>query len=390
MSEHQDNFLSRRHWLVLAASTLSACGGGGSLTALLPGTGGTGIFAQGSISGFGSVIINGIRFDDSAASVQLDGVTRHAADLRLGMMATVEGERGLDPALGTAHAIEVWSLAQGLVTSVNAAASEFSVAGMTVQTDANTVFDGLTNATALRLNQRVSVWGLQAATLPAGTTGGNWLATRVALTTDPTLVSTGLVGMSNQQPYLSGLILTGAKAAQLSAGQLVRVQGQLHASGMSLSADSISLRGAAQAIADTHAAGEIEIEALVTAVSSATRFTMDGMEVDASAASIDPLGSRIAVGDRLEVEGTWRSGLLVATQVEVKNKQTSQVIEIKAAIEQFTSLANFVVRGQVCDASAVTAISHGKLTDLQVGTKIKLKGTQAGNVLIVTELELDD
>lgn len=82
---HQVTALTRRHWLVLAASILPGCGGGsGSVTALLPGTGGTGIYAQGSISGFGSVIVNGIRFDDTAATVQLDGVTRGSADLQIG------------------------------------------------------------------------------------------------------------------------------------------------------------------------------------------------------------------------------------------------------------------------------------------------------------------
>jgi len=382
-------FLSRRHWLALAVSALGGCGGG-SLTAFLPGTGGTGIYSSGSISGFGSVIINGIRFDDTAANIQLDGLTQHSSDLRLGMMATVQGERGLDPTLGIANKIEVWSLAQGVVTSAGAQTHEFALAGMTFQTDTNTVFEGLANAAAVAAGMRLSVWGLQAGSLSAGTAGGRWLATRVALTSDPTLVSTGVVAINNQLPYVSGMVLTGSNATQLSAGQLVRVQGSMHSSGMGMAVDRVSMRGAAQAIADNPASGEIEMEAVVTALSSARRFSMGGVEVDASAAVVSPVGAQISVGKRLEVEGTWQAGLLMAGKVEVKNEGSAQTIEIKAKIEQFTSLANFVVRGQVCDASGITTVGHGTLADLRVGVLIKLKGTQAGNVLIVTELEIDD
>ena len=95
-------YLTRRHWLALAASAVSGCGGGGDSTtaSLLPGTGGTGvIYSQGSISGFGSVIVNGIKFDDTVATVQIDGIPLRSADLRLGMVAGVQGERGADPAL---------------------------------------------------------------------------------------------------------------------------------------------------------------------------------------------------------------------------------------------------------------------------------------------------
>lgn len=387
MNEH--NFLSRRRWLLLTASTLSGCGGG-DLLAQLPGTGGTGIFVSGSIAGFGSVIVNRIRFDDSSATIQLDGVTRQSSDLRLGMMAVVQGERGSDLTLGTASKIEVWSLAQGVVTAVNAQNGEFSLAGMTFQTDANTVFDGLNSAATVASGLRLSVWGLQAGSLIAGTAGGRWQATRVALAQDATLVSTGVATIHNQQPYLSGMLLSGSVASKLGDGQLVRVQGSMHPSGLGMVVDRVSSRGMAQAIADNHATGEIEMEAVVTALASARRFSMGGVDVDAGTAVVSPPGMTISVGQRLEVEGTWQGGLLLATKVEVKNEASAQVIEIKAKIEQFTSLANFVVRGQRCDASAITSVGHGTPADLRVGVLIQLKGTLVGNVLMVSELEIDN
>ncbi|HEY5579811.1 MAG TPA: DUF5666 domain-containing protein, partial [Rhodoferax sp.] len=210
-------YLTRRHWLALAASAVSGCGGGSaSTTAGLPGTGGTGVvYSQGSISGFGSVIVNGIKFDDHAAIVQLDGTTLGSADLRLGMVASVQGERGADPKLGTASHIAVWSIAQGLVTNVaQGVATEFTVAGIKVQADANTVFDGLANASAVAKGQRVAVWGLQA----GADDSRRWHATRVEVVADTALVSTGLVSPMGSQRGLNDLILMGPAAGNLTMG----------------------------------------------------------------------------------------------------------------------------------------------------------------------------
>ena len=76
-----------RRWLqgllFLAAGVLAGCGGGGEGGV---GTGGTGTYALGTITGFGSIIVNGVRFDDSAASVlDDDDATRSRDELKLGM-----------------------------------------------------------------------------------------------------------------------------------------------------------------------------------------------------------------------------------------------------------------------------------------------------------------
>src|SRR5512140_554586 len=163
--------ISRRSWLALTASALAGCGGG---LALLPGTGGTGIFAQGAIAGFGSVIVNGTRFDDTGAAVHIDGAPATPLDLRLGMVAGVQGQRDAATALAFAKEIDVWSIAQGPVTQVQS--GQFVVAGMTIQTRTSTVFDGIASASALAPGQAVTVWGLQ-----AGSDGSHWIATRVAV-----------------------------------------------------------------------------------------------------------------------------------------------------------------------------------------------------------------
>jgi hypothetical protein len=370
--------INRRSVLAMAIGGLSGCGGGGagSLLAGPPGTGGTGLFAQGTIVGFGSVIVNGIRFDDTAAAVKVDGLSASTQDLRLGMVADVQGLRGTDLTLGVASVIEVWSIAQGVISQV--LGGQFKVAGMLVQTDAATVFDGIGSIAALANGMRVAVWGLQ-----SGSDGSRWTATRVALAAPAALVSSGIVSAAGT---LNGMALTGPNATGLGSGQLVRVQGILSSSGTSLQVESFKLLGLQSGSVPQ---GEAEIEGLVTALLSGSRFMLGNVEVDASSAGLASAYQALAVGQRIEVEGTWQGRVLKAAKLGTEGEQQLDQAEIEARIEQFTSLSNFVVRGQRCDASSAV-ISKGVAGDLKVGVKVKLKGTKAGAVLLVTTLEIGD
>ncbi|MFD2452572.1 hypothetical protein [Ideonella paludis] len=54
----------------------------------------TGSFTSGAISGFGSIIVNGVRFDDSGAQVyDDDGNRRGSDDLKLGAHVEIEASR---------------------------------------------------------------------------------------------------------------------------------------------------------------------------------------------------------------------------------------------------------------------------------------------------------
>lgn len=381
----QHSQLTRRSWMVLATASLTGCGGGSDTTAGVPGTGGTGqyatLYSQGSITGFGSVIVNGVQFDDALAIVQMNGVAATSADLRLGMVVAVQGQRGVDTTAGTASHIDVWSIAQGLVRQAfSADSNQFSVAGMTVQVDSATVFDGMSSAAQLTMGLRVAVWGLQTS---AG--GTHWKATRVAVVSVTTMVSTGLVRVSGPLHDINGLAITGPFAGSLMDGQLVRVQGIESVDGRSVALESIKLLGASGA--GIQLKGEIEIEGFVTSTPSASGFMLGSIEVDTRNAIYSPLGTSITQGARVEVYGTWQAGVLKASKVELEDEKTLHAVEIDARIEQFTSLANFVVRGQRCDASSAR-LSHITLAELRVGVRVKVKGAKAGgDVLIVIELE---
>ncbi|MBY0466642.1 MAG: hypothetical protein K2W33_17030, partial [Burkholderiales bacterium] len=78
-----------------------------------------------------------------------------------------------------------------------------------------------------------------------------------------------------------------------------------------------------------------------------------------------------------------------ARDIEVEDKSKPNEVEIEARIDQFTSLSNFVLRGQRCDASGVQRIDGGQASDLKVDVKVKVKGTRAGDTLMVSYIEIN-
>ena len=214
--------LSRRDLLMWGVSALAGCGGGSSSTSALPGTGGTGIGAQGPITGFGSVIINGIKYDDRTATVRLDGQTVTSDKLRIGMVAEVQGTK-TSATLGVAERIDIWSVAQGPISQVDHVSS-LTVAGMTVHTGNSTSYEGCANyaglAAALAGGAWATVWGVQ-----FSANGSEWTASRIQVTSTPasSVVCSGVVSVSGGGVSLNGWTLTGTGVAALTNGQLVRV-----------------------------------------------------------------------------------------------------------------------------------------------------------------------
>ncbi len=370
--------IQRRHVLLLATAGITGCGGGsGSGTNFtgLPGTGGTGIYAAGPISGFGSVILKGIKFDDTEALVKLDGATVSSATLGLGMIASVTGTQiAGQPTLARASSIEVWSIAQGRVTQP-ASAGVFTLAGMSIQTNLSTMFFGLTGSGDLTAGRAVKVWGLQ--------TGNGWTATRIEATTGPVLTAT--TGEVVQQQGEDGLFVNGLRVlgASLTLGNWVRVQGALSQGGEELqAARADDLQGN---VTTAVGSGSLEIEGYVTSTLSNGQFQLGQWRVDVSD-MLDP-PTRVALGDRMEIAGNYVAGVLRAQVLVLDDDTVSKEVEIEARVESYNSLSDFVLRGQPCDAHNA-AIAHGVSLPLRVGAKIKVVGRTEGEFVVVSQLEL--
>jgi hypothetical protein len=379
--------MQRRTLVTAMLLGIAGCGGGGTggtgSPFAAPGTGGTGtvasypIFSFGSISGFGSVIVNQVRFDDSSALIRLDGQSATSAQLGLGMTVSVSGQAASpDATAALASSLESWSIAQGAVTARTA--SSVTVAGMAISVNAATVYGGTIAWPAIAVGDMVKVWGV-----PSGAGYAAWTATRIepAAGAAP-LISSGVVTLVSSQLVLNGYSLAGA-ISTLGAGQVVTLSGSL--AGGTLTVTGIHLLDSLPVIA---AGTLMEREGAITAVTSATQLLMGSYPVDASAATITPAGTHPAVGARVEVYGTWNGNTIVARKLEYQTLSQLQEVELEAAITQFNSVADFVVRGLHCDASGLSSVGNGRLSDLRVGLRVHLQGINTAGTIYVTELEI--
>ncbi len=327
---------------VAAALGLAACGGGGGGgTASQPPTSSnpppatsTKVSASGVITGFGSVYVNGVRYDTSAADIEFEDEGRKSEDaLRLGMKVKVEGEREGDNR--RADRIRYDDDLEGPVSAIqpdaaNPSLGSFTVAGQDVTVDDNTVFDdsigdnnGDGSTDLLDLDPAngmivVEVSGFQ--------TEGGILATRVERDDDR---QAGDEDDAEVKGYVTDLDETAGTFriraltvawtpddldsedfpdGTLSEDLFVEVEGTLLADG-TLDADSIEREDDFGRGDDDE--GEFEIEGILQAVdtaSSPNTITIDGNTI--------PVGdaSRLTghVGERVELEGTFDAdGVLI-------------------------------------------------------------------------------
>ena len=384
-----------------AALALFGCGGGGGDSLAGVGSGGTGSFASGPIRGFGSIIVGGVRYDDSAARIATDaGATASSADLRLGMMVEVNGGDIATDALtgqrrAAASTISVRSEVEGPIQAIDLANGTLAVLGQQVRVTPTTVFDddlrgGLAS---LRVGQVVEIYGLL-------TAAGQYTATRIddeddarhyklrgpvsGLDTTARTLRIGTAAVS-----YAGL---GTPPAGLANGQYARVELALTPSPTGVwTATRLQTTPTGTGSLPTTGRMNAELEGYITAFTSSTRFAVNGVDVDAGSTARLPAG--LALGRRVEVEGMLVNGTLVAHEVELEddNDRDDDGLEIEGRI---TSVAagSFVVRGVTVGYNAATRFKDGTPAQLTVGVKVEVQGNLSpdGATLLATEIEFDD
>lgn len=387
---------------VCAALAITACGGGGSSDSGSATTSGSGSsFAAGAITGFGSVIVNGVRFDDSRASVtDDDGVSHRNDELRLGMMAEVESAGILSDSSGShsvARSIRFGSEIVGPVTSIAADGSSLVVLGETVQVNAATLFDD-------RL-----VGGLSA--LVAGTsvvevhgvldvTTGVYTATRIEPKPNAAFFKLrGVVSNIDKTAHtfkigtgtetISYDAIAASVPAALDNGLLVRVRLQTtEVAGQWIATAVVS----AVRKLDDH--DEAEVEGTITASTFEVdkKFSVNGIAVDASGATFPNGSVGIVLGGRVEVHGSAVNGIVVATRVtvETEHEREQQGFELHGTISALdTTATTFVLRGLTVNYGGSTVeFRNGTAADLANGKQVEVKGVRSadGTTLTATRI----
>jgi hypothetical protein len=387
--------LSRRTLLAAAVASsasalLAACGGGGDdAGATTPptgdGTATTSSYTDGVISGFGSVIVGGVRFDDSAASVSdEDGVAMAAGALRLGHTIEIEGGR-VDRAVGNALALRIRlnSEIKGPVEAVDAAGSTFTVLGQTVLVTTSTLFDETLSGglPAIALGAVVEVYGILD---PAN---GRVVATRIEAEDGATAYKlrgriTGLDTAARTFSINAAVIsYAGLPAGQLppglANGQLVRVR--LATAPVAGQWVATALRGGRRW---PDAILEAKIEGIVTAFDSSASFSVNGLPVNASAASFPDGTEGIVLGARVEVTGTIVEGVMQASQVEIEERRVPgpRQWDLRGEIGRLNTVdKTFALRGITVWYGGEVDWRDGSESLLANGVRVRVRGPLAAD-----------
>src|SRR5450830_1597929 len=339
---------------VITAAVLAACGGGGGTStpvttpappvSTVPAALGQST-VSGTVTGFGSVILDGVRIDNSAvvAGKLLENGTVRQVELKLGQHVEVQHDGQL-----VATQVRVGANAEGLVTAINADATLGPV----------TVFEGYASLAAVQPNDRVEVHGL----IKTDSTGKSSLqATRVEKTSatgDSADRVNGLVtdlAATTHTFKLGGMLVDYTSAKILPDGAVVANGAEVNvAVPLGTVVGSTAVKATVVMVRDHKAdagAKDSELGGAISAMDgTAKTLTIASVKVDVSAVKFDQAGKSTAdlkLNGYVVVKGSYTSdGVLKATTIvlrgtdDVKDKQ----IELHGSVLRFVSAASFTVR----------------------------------------------
>ena len=309
------------------AATAAACGGGSD-----GGIGGSGIdggtgVSSGAVQGFGSVWVNDVQFDTTNAVVFVEDAEAGSGDgdvrnlLNLGQVVLIEGTIN-DDGTGVADRIYFDDNLEGPVEAAPVLQVggdyEFKVMGQTIRTDADTQFDDFATSIAdiaagdiVEISGQVDDQNRIRATYIRDT--GRTFAANVT-----EIEIKGFVSDLDGDSFL----LNGATTVNYGAGttlpvpfdngMFVEAEGT-SADGVTLNAEEVELEDEGLGASDVEFA---ELEGFITVVVSATEFRMGTQTVRYDNTTVLEPGVLIAVGAKVEVEGSLESGDLIAVRIE--------------------------------------------------------------------------
>lgn len=309
-------------------------GGGGGTTTADGGMGGTGI-SVGTITGFGSVFVNGVEFSTTGALITKNGNSSDESELRIGMVVAVHGTFDANGTTGTASQIDFNDDLEGPIQSLGPTAQSLVVMGWTVKVNTGTHYEGVTGLSDLHEGYVIEVSGLPQA-------DGTILATYIELKSTSytpgdeievkgTISNLDIFAKNFQIGDLtvdySTLGPDHLPSGGLSDGLFVEVKSTTGFVGDVLVASEVELEDSG---IHSSEGTEVNLEGFVTRFVSAVDFDVNDQPVTTTDATVFEHGTQTSLGPnvRLEVEGRLDSnGVLIARQISFENEEGGSATE---------------------------------------------------------------
>jgi hypothetical protein len=375
---------------LFSAFLLISCGsgGGGGMTAG-GGIGGSGIMSSGTISAFGSIVVNGTEFDTSNAVIIVNGDEIGVGDeivldnLDIGRVVTVEGTGSEDDSNAVAVRVTYNDNVRGPIESIhgpNATTKEIVVLGQIVIINVITELKG-TDFGTLAQNDFVEVSGLVDDTDAIRATflekTGEFVpGTVVEVAGFIVNLDTDLKTFEiNNLTVKYASIKSGDLPEGFDDGLLVEVEGTLDAAGGEMRATSIEL---GDEIGDGNS-DQIEVLGFVTDVTPDFKFTVGNQVVqfDANTLFVDGAPEDILLGAKLEAEGSLVDGILFADEIEFWEPDQ---IEVEGIVDEVVFIDDFPEftfedrDDQVVQTNEETEFEDVNKEEIEFGMKLEVKG----------------
>jgi hypothetical protein len=363
------------------------------------GIGGSGVVSQGTVSGYGSIIVNGTVFDTTNARIIVEGEEVGIGDavalnnLDVGKVVTVYGTDGNN---AVADRVTYNDSVEGPAESITVVdpdtRKDIVVLGQTIIVNVVTEFKG-TSFDTLATNDVVEVSGF------VDDMGRIW-ATFLEKTDGVVFEVTGFVEnldvvqetfeINNLTVDYSAADTSGLPAGEPVKGLFVEVEGTLTPTDELLATE---IEPGDEL--DVEDSDEIEIEGFVTDSTSApAEFTVGTqvVQTDADTLFVDGTVGDILPGQKLEAEGTLVNGILLATEVEFWEPDQ---IEVEGLVTDDTlAPAEFTIDDtQVVQTDAGTLYEGGTEDDIALGVLIEVKGVPVDidrSVLVADKVSFEE
>jgi len=393
------NVMQKIWSLALAAVLVASCGGGG-------GGGFAGIdrlgVTTGTITGFGSIIVNGVEYETSGTSFLIDDTSGTIGNLQVGQVVTLRWSSTDDGVTRRADEVVYDDAVEGPITaaSIDTVAGTFVVLGQTVAVDPDTSFasplfdiGSLADGDFVEVSGFLDATGVVRATRVERKPAGGEIEIRglvTGLTATTFAIGTQVVNIATATIDAPGGVLANGDFVE-AKGTFVNGSGQLVATRVELEDEDDSVGESGE---------DAEVEGYVTSFTSANAFSVAGIPVQSSVAAT---GGTVALGAKVRVKGEFNAGgAIIASEVRVRtgSSGSSSTVRIAANVDAVTPGSNqLVVLGVTVTVNADTRLEDQSdedvrdfsLTDLRSGANgdfVEIRGVpQGGNTLLATLLQ---
>ncbi|MGL4576393.1 MAG: DUF5666 domain-containing protein [Burkholderiaceae bacterium] len=394
-----------------ALGILQGCGGAGSPVQVAgggqDGTGvGPDVVISGVVTGLGSVVVGGIRFDTANAAITVDGVAgKTQSDLQVGMVVTVAGKLDASGISGVASKVDYRSVIKGTIDQVaqNGNAKTLSILGQLVDVDGNTQVQAAAPGAPLQAGQYVQVSGFRQS---SGATRAT-LVDADAQAGSANRVS-GLIGNLNDSTFQINNLTINYKGAQIVNAPPGGLRGLLF---VAVELGAPAQNGQANATRVQVLATEIGADVkLATALGVICTLGPDRFLISAQEVAVLP-GATFVGGTAADLrndvtvkaEGvTDANGVLQASKITfLPGSPDSEVNAVVAAIDATAlrvtllgapgitaQLAADTLLSDISGSASDTAPQPLALSQLRAGDTVQVFGkAQAGNVLRASVLK---